>query len=167
MIPEGSPWKLLLITRIHLPHSSGNTDLSQLLVLLSHFKKWTGKCTFHRGGMLAETWLLTTSMWVFIRKHLKEIFTQKTYLLDYFKLAPSTFHYFPCCQNSETVLYGKTQANRHTSQMYIYPTVTIKNRHLSQGTDLKKAALPLLLQLLLLVPSPEPPALTGIRGGRS
>lgn len=41
-----------------------------------------------------------------------------------------------------------------------------KNKHLSQGTDLKQAALPLLLQLLLLLPSAEPAAPTGIRGGR-
>lgn len=167
-MPKGSPWKLLLITRIHLPHFSGNTVLSQLLVLLCHFKKWTGQHTFHRGGMDAIWNMAFNHIYVgFIRKNLKETFTQKTYSLDYFKLAPSTFHYIPCCQNSETVLYGKTQANRHTSQMYIYLTVMIKNRHLSQCTDLKQAALPLLLQLLLLLPSPDPPALTGIRGGRS
>jgi len=51
--------------------------------------------------------------------------------------------------------------------MYTYPTVRIKDKHLSQSTDLRQAALPLLLQLLLLLPSLEPTAPTVIRGSRS
>lgn len=120
-VPKGSPWNLLLITRSHLPHFRAYTGLSQLLVLWSHSKKQTRKHTFHRRWILAETWLLTTFMWVLIRKHLKDIFVLKTYSLDYLKLLPSVFHYFPCCQNSEIVLYGQTHANNSGSQAKCIP----------------------------------------------
>lgn len=111
MVPKGSPWKLLLITRSHLPHFKAYTDLSQLLFLWSHSKKQTGQHTSHRRWILAETWLLTTFMWVLIRKHLKEIFVWKTYSLDYYNYFPLSSTTFPVARIQKGVVYGQTHAN--------------------------------------------------------
>lgn len=50
-----------------------------------------------------------------------------------------------------------------TVQIYKINVVMTKIKHF-EGTDLRQVAFPLLLQLLLLLPSPAAP--TDIRGGR-
>lgn len=115
-VPKECPWKLSLITRTHLTCSRGNSDLKQLPVLLSQFKKWTGQHTFHRRWMLDEIRLLTPFMWILIRKT-SQIFIWKTYSLDYFKLAPSTFHYFPYCK-----IQTQFSMERHMLTIQVYKT---------------------------------------------
>lgn len=146
VVPKESPWKILLITRTHLLCSRGNTDLNQLPVLLSQFK-WTVQHTFHRGWMLEMSFSP-----IYVDSH------QKTSLNQ----LPLLFAIFSIAKFRNSFLWKDTwQQFRHYKTNVCLSHSKDKNQVKVQIPG-RQAALSLLLQLLLLLPSPEPAAPTGI-----